>query len=159
MSAFIVSPAHIDALIQAGLRAGAPARGGFTLQWRIGDDPEYHGDYTAYCVAVQQQTRELTRATADRVGAMLWNENKASVDHRYQEANEREVYDFTPSRVTDPVTILKSLACYEYQSCEHPAWEASEAKAFCEALRDAVITMLPGYDAAPWGIEDHGGRS
>jgi hypothetical protein len=49
---------------------------------------------------------------------------------------------------------LKAISCYEYQSCEHPGWRKSEAHAFCEALRDMAIGCLPGYDDAPWEIND-----
>lgn len=154
MSAFIVEKAHIDAMVQAGIRSGSPATGGFTLRWQVGDRPEWTEDVTleAYSVAVQERARELTRETANRVGAMLWNENKRSVDHRYNEANDREVYRFASSRVTNPVAVLKAIHCYEYQSCEHPEWETSEAHAFCEALSGAMVRSLPGYDAAEWAI-------
>lgn len=148
MSAFIVSPAHIDALIQAGIRAGHPARGGYTLTWEHDHEPG-----TEEGARTRTNTRhQLTRETGNRIGAMLWNENKRSVDHRYDRATDREVYRFAESRVTAPVAILKALSCYEYQTCEHPEWETSEARAFCTALRDAVITMLPGYDTADWAI-------
>lgn len=159
MSAFIVGKAHIDALVHAGIRAGSPARGGYTLRWRVGDGPEWAGDYEAYTVAVREQTRELTLETANQVGAMLWNENKRSVDHRYNEANDREVYTFAESYVSNPVAILKAIDCYEYQSCEHDEWQQSEAFAFCQALRHAVISMLPGYDDAAWEIPAQTRRS
>ena len=45
----------------------------------------------------------------------------------------------------DPVKILAAINCYEYQACEHPEWKTSEARDFCEALRDRMIRMLPGY--------------
>ena len=48
----------------------------------------------------------------------------------------------------------KAIDCYEYQSCEHAGWPRSEARALCAALRHRLIGELPGYDAAPWGIED-----
>ena len=148
MSAFIVSKEHIDAMVHAGLKYGRR----YTLRWRVGADPEWAGDYEAYSVAVQTQTRELTRETADRVGAMLWNENMRSVDHRYEQANDREVYRFTEYDKMQPVMALKLIDCYEYQSCEHDEWESSEAHAFCQALRKTLIHSLPGYDDAPWGL-------
>ena len=85
---------------------------------------------------------------------MIWNENKRSVDYRYDEANDREVYRFPPTKHfnTEPVRVLKLIDCYEYQSCEHPEWASSEAHSFCNSLRGAMIHMLPGYDDAPWGI-------
>ena len=47
---------------------------------------------------------------------------------------------------------LKALACLRYQSCEHPAWEASEAATFCQQLQAALIAGLPGYEDAAWEI-------
>jgi len=49
-----------------------------------------------------------------------------------------------------PVITLSLISCYEYQSCEHPEWRTSEARAICEALRKLAIRNLPGYDEAPW---------
>jgi len=50
--------------------------------------------------------------------------------------------------------VLKAIACYAYQSSDWEDWERSRASAFCETLRFKLIGILPGYDAAPWGIED-----
>ena len=50
--------------------------------------------------------------------------------------------------------VLKALVAYEYQSCEHEQWSSSQAESFCDALRAVAITTLPGYDAAPWLIDD-----
>lgn len=54
------------------------------------------------------------------------------------------------------VVIAKQIAHYEYQSCEHAAWERSEAHAFCRALRDSLLRSLPGWAEAPWGIDQRG---
>jgi DNA-binding winged helix-turn-helix (wHTH) protein len=54
----------------------------------------------------------------------------------------------------DPVVILKLIGYYERQSCGHQGWETSEARKFCEDLRLACIRSLPGYDAAPWTIDN-----
>lgn len=135
MSAWVVSKRHIDAMVQAGLETARRDGGEFTY---------YHG--TRRC--------ELDGDSADRVGAMLWEENKRSVDYRYSETNEREPYTFQRRPSLAPVVILKALDCYEYQSCEHDAWNTSEARAYCEALRKALISELPGYNAAPWGLDE-----
>ncbi len=47
--------------------------------------------------------------------------------------------------------LAKGIANYEYQSCEHPEWEGSEAHAFCRALKEEILASLPGYEDAPWG--------
>lgn len=51
----------------------------------------------------------------------------------------------------DPVQVLKSIACYEYQSCLLPNWELTLAATFCKHLHAHAITLLPGYDKAEWG--------
>jgi hypothetical protein len=100
------------------------------------------------------------------VGNMLWLENLKSVEARYGSGRKDlpgqiednaagyklEETDFnTILWSVDPVQVLKSCQCYEYQACEHDAWEKSEAKAFVDALRISAIHVLPGYDAAKWG--------
>lgn len=91
----------------------------------------------------------------DSLGRDLWRENLASVNARYKGAetgNEIEAYHFT--RVFPQpsiVVLLKAIAHYGYQSCEHKAWKDGASARFCDALRNALITMLPGYSLAPWG--------
>lgn len=159
MSAFIVSKRHVDALVEAGLR---PEYAGARFSW-------YH----------DAERHELTLSNADEVGAMLWAENVRSVEHRYEhvvEAGESlpgtyqletiapgiepiEVpewvgeyrYDMR-TRQLDPVAVLKLVQCFDYQSCEHDDWRESSAFAYCQTLKDKLIGMLPGYDAAKWGI-------
>lgn len=165
MSAFVVDTAHIDAMVQAGLR------GRWNLSWYW--EGEHH---------------ELTRANADEIGAMLLAENVRSVDHRYSPPGREAIYGegwetpeqnlpgryvteqlpgiepisfpqwLTPYRYTEPrrsfspVAILKAIDCYEYQSCEHDEWRESQAFTFCRALRSWCIGKLEGYEAADWEI-------
>ena len=132
MSAFIVSDRHISALLRAGLERDGY---GQTVQW------------------------PLTRANASEVGAMMLRENIASVVYRYDKdepsrypnANP-EQFRFRDSLPLSPVETLKLISSYEYQSCEHPAWECSDARRFCEALRQHAIGRLPGWDKAAWTI-------
>lgn len=161
MSAFIVDKSHIDALIAVGWlgpreRTISPGNGWHTLRWWSvanvrGLSP---ADLHLY-------RRELDHLTEDRTGAMLVAEVVASVRYRYPDSGDdlpgpithywTEPYSYTqPRSVPTAVEALKLLSCYEYQACEHPEWETSEARQFCEALRHACIAVLPGYDAAPW---------
>lgn len=84
---------------------------------------------------------------------MLWDENYRSVNHRYGESEITPEYRWQPVR-RDPVSVLKAIACYEYQSCEHEGWRSSEARQFCDELRHRMIQFLPGYDEAEWSIQD-----
>lgn len=157
MSAWVVSKTHLDLLITAGLLYPNMQCRGAKLQWR---DPSEN----------PSRWHELDYDNADQVGVMLWAANYRSVGNRYPDAEGEEdglpgPEDFSGATVLtythrmvpgplDPVVVLKALACYEYQSCEHDGWKTSAAKAFCAALRTACIDQLPGYDDAPWGFAD-----
>jgi hypothetical protein len=152
MSSWVVDKTHIDLLITAGLTFPGQALPGGTLTW-------IH----------QDRRRELTRDNADAIGGKLWAENYASVHHTYPdddtgpdgglpgprgfEGVHTLTYTFQAiPGVLDPVVVLKQIACYAYQSCDHDSWPASEAAAITDALRSAAIRVLPGYCDAPWGF-------
>lgn len=142
MSAYMVSKETVDGLVLAGLIASG---GGTPLVWIEGLGPDGSVSVTG-----------LVPDTASRTGAMLWAENRASVNARYSE-NEMEdfyTFDVLPDKIfsPDPVKVLKLLAHYEYQACESREWGLSEAYRFTEALRAAAIAALPGMTAAPWGL-------
>jgi hypothetical protein len=171
MSAWMVNKEHIDALVHCALWGPRDperpdgARGG----WRYGGGLRW---WTVDPVVLQQlpyearpaARREANLSTADAVGAMLVAENLASIHHRYPDTCEGGVvpgphdaywtraYLFAQARpVPTAVEALKLIDCYAYQSCEHPGWPASEAYSFCDALRHALVGVLDGYSAAPWG--------
>ncbi|KKN76504.1 hypothetical protein LCGC14_0370130 [marine sediment metagenome] len=135
MSAYIVNKGHINAMLNSRIQSRYGAR------W-------YHGEW-----------HELTPINADAVGQMLLDENIKSVMSRYE---DRTITDLPGSaeylipfkhrftEVPSAIEAIKLTHCYEYQSCEHEEWEASEAKAFCSALIEDKIGELPGYDDAPW---------
>jgi hypothetical protein len=135
MSAFVVTKQHIDAMVTAGLpRPGDPG----WIRWSDPVDP--------------QRTHILNLDTADRAGSLMWQENRVSVNHRYRDGDEIDVLYAFELLGHNPVTVLKLIDCYEYQSNEHPGWERSQAKRLCGQLRKQVISKLPGYDDAPWGL-------
>lgn len=94
---------------------------------------------------------------------MLWTENAASVAYRYKEAPREVFYRWERHALNDPWTLIKQLDCYDYQSCEHPAWENSKARKLTDALRmrtlpelgaaNATYQQSERWDAAPWGID------
>lgn len=159
MSAFEVSNTHIDALVSAALQRDNYG----TMTWHYDAKDEIPNTqpgemlpgHEDYLTALNRTRREVTEDNAGTWGAALLAENRRSVNHRYNEDEFEAVYEFTAIRGTlNPVAILKAISCYEYQSCEHPGWEASEAHAFCEALRSRMIRKLPGYGEAAWEITD-----
>ena len=51
------------------------------------------------------------------------------------------------------VQIIKAARCLDYQSCEHPGWEQSDACKLLQAIiGDDTSAHLPGYDEAEWEI-------
>ena len=129
MSAFIVSNTQINALVRAASRMG--------LSY------QYAG-LTRRVAGMEQETAEMLLAA-----------NYDSVNYRYKE-NElpREIVYQIDAPLLPPVAIIKLANCFDYQSCEYPEWDASEAKAFIDELISWSVTKLPGYDAAPWTIDD-----
>lgn len=144
MSAYVVDKAHIDALVKAAL--------GQRQDFRYWHNEEH---------------KRVDSNNAEEIGAMLWNENVRSVSYRYPSDSLESLpgridspwltpytYSFMRTPYREPVAVLKAIDCYEYQSCETPDWEQSEAFAFCRALRRHVIGRLPGYDEADWSIAE-----
>jgi hypothetical protein len=135
MSAFVVTKQHIDAMLTAGMPR--PGERG-CVRWNDPVDPG--------------REHVLTQDTADRVGALLWQENRVSVNHRYHDGDQIDVIYSFEWLWREPVTVLKLIDSYEYQSCEHSGWKESQAKRVCDQLRKLVISKLPGYDEAPWSF-------
>lgn len=142
MSAFIVSKAHIDAIVLTALYGSR--------------EEQLRRDW--YAPTFGNPGWKVEVGTLNRLGQMLWDECTTSVNYRYAHHNHPEPFevyqfdDFTANRIP-AVTALKLIQCYEYQSCEHDGWKDSYAKRFCEQLTSSLIGCLPGYDAAPWGID------
>jgi hypothetical protein len=88
--------------------------------------------------------------TADLLGKALWKENYNSVNHRYDERKRTPAYHWTPvAEVQEEklrpevlVQILHAAHCYDYQSCEHPAWSDSLAYWASQAIQAWAETLL-----------------
>jgi len=124
MSAWMTSPRHVAAIVR----------------WYTHNDANGEPDD---CIAL-----------AD----MLHKENALSVNYRYPNHPAEMPHRFTLADVNaapslSPVEVIKACDCLEYQSCEHPGWKQSRARELVRTIRGAAINALPGYDAAPWGID------
>jgi hypothetical protein len=103
----------------------------------------------------------LWREDLGKVAAVLAAENGRSVGHRYRgrmpcdpvEVSQSEIDTFR-ARPLSPVQFLKAVACLEYQSCECDDYQTTEAFRLVQRLRAVGIAALPGYSAAPWGLDD-----
>lgn len=145
MSAWIVDTAVIDLLVDAFFRYEIPA---------------------------------TAALTPDALGTLLWKENHRSVNYRYAERRRTPQYTHDNSRdvvgdgrtlgpvahlVRNPYLLYAQLACYCYQSCEHPAWLRSAAWQYATALQGAILTTVglseedmhshPFVCDAPWVLQ------
>jgi hypothetical protein len=127
MSAWIVSKQHIDYMVTAIIAA------------------------------------ELTDKSPDEIGRTLWRECLASVAYRYPNDGDGErpgpidfrdsdveTYTWTEAPVLSAGALAKTVGCYNYQSCEHPDYELSEAYAWVTKLK-AGLGDVEYDDDAPWG--------
>ena len=135
MSAYMVSDKQIDVLVG----------------YMIKNNVNYY---------VNDNRVEVSIQSASEIGQILVDENYRSVNERYQERTEGhfgkpEIYKFNPKTgpLPDAVTMLKLCNNYRYQACENDNYEASVAFQIIDAIKEEAIRKLPGYDAAPWGID------
>jgi hypothetical protein len=172
MSAFVVSKQHIDRMVEAGLGSGhydylSWYHNGETHKLRL----ENASDVGSMLWAENVESVGFRYSPPGR--EQIYGEGFESPDDfqlpgKYKSETVApgvaavevpewsDPYTFPlmrSGRRLTPVEVLKAISCYEYQSCEHPEWEESEAKAFCEALRDLMIGRLPGYDEAAWEVK------
>ncbi len=147
MSAYMVDRHHIRYLIEAAKSKRICPYG---FSWR------HNG-----------QAHAMPHGTEGEVklANMLWSENMRSINYRYPNdtiatmpgpIGESYVFDVTDYPLLvwntfDPLQVVKACDCYEYQSCEHPEWETSEAKAFVDHLRHCAPMAMAAYDKAEWG--------
>jgi hypothetical protein len=140
MSAFVVSKAHIDAMITAAID--------LNINYWNGE---------RWCV--------VSAATANEVGQALVDECVRSVSYRYPNDDVKagelpgpgdayyvEPYQYMRTRRFSDAEVRDLVRCYEYQACEHPGWRTSPAEYFCRAVEGKLLSRIPG-EGARWGVE------
>jgi hypothetical protein len=128
MSAFIVSPDHITALLA-----------GFATQRRL------------------QHLNPLSEEDLTEVGQQLLLENCRSVAHRYNQTVDDcwQDYRFDLKYAFNPPVrvishLLKLCDCLDYQSCERDDWRDSAARRKLDEMCNLFISALPGYAQGAW---------
>lgn len=146
MSAYIVEQDHIRYLVQAAIDSSPR---GISIYH---DGERFHVNH---------------RENRTWACSILWAANVKSVATRYpdsetlpgpgdlpKQGNIPNALQFARvARNIDPVTVLKCLSTYEYQSDQYEGWDTSVAKKLCRALQQAMIRRLPGYDKAPHSFQ------
>ena len=151
MSAYMVNRHHITYLVAAAMSHRICRDG---LRWRH--------------AGVSQQLRAMDYERAAEIAQMLWDENLKSIESRYPDSKKSrklpgpigEDYEIRPADLErcwmefDPLQVIMSIHCLEYQSCEHPEWPDSEAYAFLKALEHQAINAIPGFEDCKWGAPE-----
>lgn len=138
MSAWIVSRAHIDVLVQA-LCEG-----------------EYVTDRSPDEVGRVLWAENLA-SVASRYPTDGDGERPGPLDFR-----DADVETYTYRRPTQRIPlsgIYHAVACYDYQSCEHQGWSSSEAYRWTHLLGAALkrhpeVETEPPYGKYPWGYSE-----
>lgn len=110
---------------------------------------------------------EIALEHPDAVGKALWTEQLASLAYRYPADGSGErpgpiglldehvqayrfhsVDDITP---LSPARLNGLVACYRYQSCEHPAWEGSNSERWTAQLATGLRRQV-GDNYAGWDL-------
>jgi len=137
MSCFIVSDYHVSALVAWAIRA----------------------DVLPDAVSPDALAHELASA------------NRAAYSERYLGRYDSELAPFgaldrSAGAELQPVAIVKACDCLNYQASDWTGWDQCEPAAHLAAIRATAqaaclggryvpepLHALPGYDAAPWGLD------
>ena len=136
MSCFVVSDYHVSALVAWAIRQGLDLD-----------------------------------ASPDAVAHVLASANRRAYSERYQGRHDSDVVPFgglDRSAGVDlaPVAIVKACACLDYQASDWSRWDDSDACGYLAIIRRAAAALadptgtapadryLPGYDAAPWCLDE-----
>jgi hypothetical protein len=87
------------------------------------------------------------------LGQILWDENARSVNHRYKETESAPPFTYRRKCYnTDPLQVLASIRCYNYQTCETPDYDETKAGKLIHRLQSAIISrMIQGKE---WGAPE-----
>lgn len=92
---------------------------------------------------------------APMVGRIILHENYRAVNHRYDEEIRAHVLRYVPAaKVLRPVEVLKLISCVEYQLAEPDNYKRTEAWELLQAIKDAAIRELPGFEEATRDLPD-----
>lgn len=131
MSCFVVSDAHINALIT------------------------YAALHPQSKVQVPNQP-ELNDLTGAQWGQWMRDENERAYRHRY--GHRTDLGEPLPyhhqwdTHTYTPVEIIKLATSFRYQLAEAEDWAETPAAKLAECIIDIAITELPGYEQAPWEV-------
>ena len=112
---------------------------------------------TALVTPTTDREKAVLSLSQDDLGDLLWQENRLSVEYRYNDQHTLPAYTWAivpELAVTHPaplhlVTLDKQRRCYEYQTCEHTTWRASDAHTLARLLEHATADALTTWPRVP----------
>jgi hypothetical protein len=126
MSAFIVSHAHIDALLNFALCSDT--------RWATDADE------------LTKDGRKLMVANIESVCARYREKpEKYAAEADY-------TFHFPKGPRLTPVEVLKACECFDYQACEVEGYDRSPAHHYIACIRGMAMSQLPGWQSAAWEI-------
>ena len=161
MSASFLPVAHIDSMVSLALYGPQadpkPWLAHMELYWPTGNPDE-----DLFYAVVTETPSDPSHLSGQDFGRMLWEENARSVAFHHQlpelpaqmGGDELAAYRFTPVLPPSLIGCFRMLDAYDYESCEHPGWEGSQAKAAVQAMRERLISLLPGFQAEGGHIQE-----
>lgn len=138
MSAYLCDVAHIGGL----------------ARWAHENAPESYTDPAALArlLATENLRSVAYRYPDDAEGDRPGQPCKSDADYiRLCEAAARFI---GAARGVKPYEVVKAIECYQYQSCEHPDWDGSHARAVVEQIRDLAERLRhpdDPTDSTGWG--------
>lgn len=126
MSAYTLSNEHISAMLQA---ANFSDYAGDTCTYRFNGELHY------------------MKGNIQEIGQKLLDENFRSVNFRYGDDMPSPKFSRKYTQDYTAAQIIKLCNCYDYQTCETPDWNETEAYAIYNALRERAISRLVNSQA------------
>lgn len=136
MSAYMVSIEQINVMVWAATRYGE--LNSFMFE-------------SSYGIRTIQTFQDKTA-----MGQELLDTNAQALKDLYNDDTGFATYAYQPPRhaTWQPIDLIKIVHNYEYQACDNKNWANSDAQRFCAALVRQLLHYVPGFEAAPWGIEE-----
>lgn len=127
MSAYLVTENHIEYLVDALT------------------NPQNDMAGTLHHIAGTNDPQEL--------GQILWDENCRSVNSRYEETDSAPPFTYRRKcYATDPLQVLASIRCYNYQTCKTPDFAETKAGKLVDHLQSRVISRMTA--GKKWGAPE-----
>ena len=133
MSCYLVAPAHIR----------------FLASWA--EDKKVFSPNEDTPPTRKHIAESLAQANLDSVRARYPHHTDSTIEE--DQAYKRECQGRVETHEAKPVEILKAVQALDYQSCEVKGWGETQAHQHLNWIQSRAISMLPGYDSAPWSIE------